>query len=117
MVFSPFIRSGEICFSTYCWHLSLSSIVALGAVARLVLWSEVVDPEVVDLSLFSDFVVGCSSSWPEAVRGAPGQNTTVTCASLLAAGLFINSQSFVTDGAYLDLSIVEAQRLFQRVSR
>jgi hypothetical protein len=39
------------------------------------------------------------------------------CASLLAASLFIDSQSLVGDGALLDLARVDARRLFQRASR
>jgi hypothetical protein len=57
VVFSPFIRSGEICFSTCRWHLSFSAA-TLGTGVRWVLWSEDVGPEVVDLSLFPDFIGG-----------------------------------------------------------
>jgi hypothetical protein len=116
MVFSLFIRSGEICFSTCPWRLSFS-VAALGAGARWVLWSEDVGPEVVDLSFFPYFMGGM---WWFLVQGStgmfPGQRATSTCALLLAAGLFIDSQSLVGDGAFLDLAMEEARRLFQRVS-
>jgi hypothetical protein len=46
-----------------------------------------------------------------------GRRATSTCASLLAAGLFIDSKSLVGNGASLDLAMVEARRLFRRVSR
>jgi hypothetical protein len=39
-----------------------------------------------------------------------------TCALLLVAGLFIDSQSLVGDGVSFDLAMVEARRLFQRLS-
>jgi hypothetical protein len=38
----------------------------------------------------------------------------MTCAFLLAVGPFIDSQSFIGDGASLDLAILEAWFLFQR---
>jgi hypothetical protein len=57
VVFSSFFRSGEICFST-CHRCRPLSTAALGAGARWVLWSTDVGPEVVDLSLFPDFVEG-----------------------------------------------------------
>jgi hypothetical protein len=40
-----------------------------------------------------------------------------SCASLLTAGLFIDSKSLVGDGVSLDLAMVEARHLFQRTSR
>jgi hypothetical protein len=46
----------------------------------------------------------------------PGRRTTTTCASLLAAGLFIDSQNLIGDGASLDLAMEEARHLFQRAS-
>jgi hypothetical protein len=55
MVFSPFLRSSEICFSMCRWRLSFSAV-ALGAGARWVLWSEDVGTEVVDLSLFPNII-------------------------------------------------------------
>jgi hypothetical protein len=51
LIFSPFFRSGEIYFS-----VCRRSTLATGA--RWFLWSEDVDPEVVNLSFFSDFVDG-----------------------------------------------------------
>jgi hypothetical protein len=41
----------------------------------------------------------------------------MTYALLLAAGLFIESQNLVDDGASLNLAMVDAQLLFQRLSR
>jgi hypothetical protein len=46
-------------------------------------------------------------------RMSPGQRAIATSALVLAAGLFIDSQSLVGDGASLDLATVEARRLFQ----
>jgi hypothetical protein len=43
----------------------------------------------------------------------PGRRATQTCASLLATGLFIDSQRLVGDGASLDLAMVEVRHLFQ----
>jgi hypothetical protein len=48
---------------------------------------------------------------------SPSRRTTMTYASLLAAGLFIESQILVDDGASFDLAMVEARLLFQRSSR
>jgi hypothetical protein len=80
VVFSPFIRSGENCFSACHWRPSFLAA-ALGAGARWVLWSEDVGPEVVDLSLFPDFVGGI---WWFLVQGStgtsPDRRATVTCA-------------------------------------
>jgi hypothetical protein len=47
----------------------------------------------------------------------PGRRATTTCASLLAVGLFIDSQSLVRDGAFLNLAMVEARHHFLRPSR
>jgi hypothetical protein len=77
------------------------------------LWSEDVGPEVVDLPHFPDFISGMR--WilvQESTGMSPGQRATTTCALLLAAGLFIDSQSLFGDGAYLDLAMVEVRRLF-----
>jgi hypothetical protein len=57
MVFSLFFRFGKICFSTCRWCLSLSTA-ALGARAMWVLWSIDAGLEVVDLSLFPEFIDG-----------------------------------------------------------
>jgi hypothetical protein len=51
LVFSPFFRSGEICFSV-CRRPTLA------AGARWFLWNEDVGPEVVNLTFFSDFIDG-----------------------------------------------------------
>jgi hypothetical protein len=45
------------------------------------------------------------------------RHATSTCALLLAAGLFIDLQSLVGDGAFLNLAMVEARCLFQCLSR
>jgi hypothetical protein len=108
LVFSQFFRSDEICFSTYRWRLSLSMIV-LGAEAMWMLWSEDGGPEMVDLSSFPDFI---DMMWRFLVQDStgtfPGLRVTKTCALLLAAGLFIDSQSLVNDGASSDLAMAEA---------
>jgi hypothetical protein len=46
-----------------------------------------------------------------------GRRATATRDSLLAAGLFIDSQTLVGDGALLDFGLVEAQLLFPCPSR
>jgi hypothetical protein len=43
---------------------------------------------------------------------SPGRRDTTICVSLLAAGLFIDSQSLIGDGAFLDLAMVETRHLF-----
>jgi hypothetical protein len=48
---------------------------------------------------------------------SPGRRATVTCVSLRAAGLFIDSQSLVGDGAFSDLAMVETRHLFRCSSR
>jgi hypothetical protein len=72
--------------------------------------------KVVDMSIFTDFVDGRrriqDNTWTSS-----GQCATTTCASLRAAGLFIDSQSLVGDGALLDLAMVEARRFFWCASR
>jgi hypothetical protein len=45
------------------------------------------------------------------------RHATTTCASLLEADIFINSQSLVGDCASLDLESVKARRFFQRLPR
>jgi hypothetical protein len=82
-----------------------------------VLWSEDVGPEVVDLALVPDF--DNRMRWilvQESTRTSPGRRAKVTSALLLVADLFIDSRSLVGDGAYLDLSMEEARRLFRHVS-
>jgi hypothetical protein len=71
--------------------------------------------EVVDLSLFPNFVGGMQWFLVQCSTGTfPGRRATSTCALLHAAGMFIDSQSLVGDGASLDLAMVEAHPLFQR---
>jgi hypothetical protein len=86
----------------------------LGAGARWMLRSEDVGSEVVDLSFLLDFVDGMQ--WIQ-VQDSTGtfhsRCATSTYASLLAAGLFIDSQSLVSDGASSDLTIVESWHLFK----
>jgi hypothetical protein len=78
------------------------------------LWSEDVGPEVVDLSSFPDFVDGMRRFLvQDNTTTFSGRRATTTYASLLAAGLFIDSQSLVGDGASSDLAMVEARHLFQ----
>jgi hypothetical protein len=77
-------------------------------------WSEEFGPKVEDLALFPDFVDGMQWIWIQDSTGtSPGRRATATCASLFAACLFIDLQSLFGDGAFLDLPIVEARRLFQ----
>jgi hypothetical protein len=83
--------------------------IGAGGRARWMLWSEDVGPEVVELSLILDFVDGMRRILVQGSMGtSPDQRATVTCASLLAADLFIDSQILVGDGAILDLAMVEA---------
>jgi hypothetical protein len=73
---------------------------------------------VVDLSFSPDFFGGMRWILVQDSTGmSPGRRALATCASLLAAGLFIDSQSLVDDGVSLDLAMVEARRLFQHTSR
>jgi hypothetical protein len=53
----------------------------------------------------------------DSTRTSPSRLTTMTYALLLAAGLFIESQNLVDDGASLTLAMVDARLLFQRSSR
>jgi hypothetical protein len=77
------------------------------------LWNEDIGPGVVNLSFFPRLCRwDAADLGPSSVRLA-----TVICASLLATGMFIDSQSLVVDGASSDLAMVEVQRLFQRSSR
>jgi hypothetical protein len=100
LVFSSFFTSGEIGFSVYRQR-SLLSTTILAAGAGWFFWSEDVGLKVVDLSFFSDLVQDNTGT-------SPGRRATSTCGSLLAAGLFIDSQSLVGDGSLLDLNMVEA---------
>jgi hypothetical protein len=73
---------------------------------------------VVDLSLFPDFIDGMRQILvQDSMVTSLDCRVTTTCASLLAAGLFIGSQSLVGDGASSDQAMVEARCLFQRSSR
>jgi hypothetical protein len=81
----------------------------MAAGARWILWSEDVGPKVVDLPYFPNFADGMRLFLVQDSMGTfPGQRATGTCASLLAAGLFIGSQSLVGDSASSDLIMVEA---------
>jgi hypothetical protein len=86
----------------------------------VVLLEQDVGPKMVDLSFFFTFIDGRRQILVQDNTGRsldPGQRATTTYASLRVAGLFIDSQSLVDDGAFSDLAMVEAQRLFQRSSR
>ena len=118
LVISPFFRSGEISFSLCRWRSWFFATTTLAAGARWFFWSKDVGPEVVDLSFLSDFVDGRRQILVQDSTGtSPGRRATTTCAFLRAAGLFIDSQSLVGDGAFSDLAMVEARRLFRRSPR
>jgi hypothetical protein len=75
--------------------------------------SKEVGSEVVDLSIFPDFVD--MMPWilvQDGIGIFPGRRATTTCALLLAAGLFIDSQSLVGENGSLDLAMMKARRLF-----
>jgi hypothetical protein len=75
--------------------------------ARWFLWSEDVGQEVGDLPFFLDFVDGKRRVLVQDIMGtSPGRRATTTCALPRAADLFIDSQSLVGDGAFLDLARV-----------
>jgi hypothetical protein len=77
------------------------------------LWSEDVGLEVMDLSFLLDFVKGMQWILVQDSTGTfSGRRATLTCALLLAAGLFIDSQSLVGDGASSDCAMVESSHLF-----
>ena len=117
LVFSPFFGSGEISFSVCRW-LSVTALTAgRGGSSERGCWFG-----------------GCGSTvllrlrrWeatdldPRRHGDVPGRRGTEACASLRAAGLFIDSQSHVldenpVDDAFSDLALVEARRLFRRSS-
>jgi hypothetical protein len=78
------------------------------------LGSEDVGSEVVNLSFLLDFVDGMQRILVEDSTGTfRGRCATSPCASLLAVGLFIDSQSLVGDGASSDLAMVESWQLFK----
>jgi hypothetical protein len=86
LVYSPIFRSGEIYFSTCHWRSSFSTT-ALGIGARWMFWSEDIGPEVVDMSLFPDFVDGMRWILLQARMGmSPGRRAIATCALLVPAG-------------------------------
>ena len=117
LVFSPFLRSGEISFSVCRWRSWLFAT-TLTAGARWFSWSEDAGPEVVDLPFLSNFVDGRRQILVQDSTGtSPGRRATATRALLRAAGLLINSQSLVGDGVFSDLAMVEARRLFRRSPR
>jgi hypothetical protein len=78
--------------------------------------SEDVGPEVVDLSLFLDFVNRMQQILIQgSTRIFLGRRTIMTCASMR---MVINSQSFVDDSALFILAMVEeAHHLFKCTSR
>jgi hypothetical protein len=65
----------------------------------------------VNLLLFPDFVNGMQSL-SKTTRGRRRSTIVATWVLLLAAVLYIDSQSLVGDGASLHLIMVEARRLF-----
>jgi hypothetical protein len=116
LVFLLFFRSGEISFSV-CSYRSSLSLAALRAKVRWMLLREDVGIEMVDLSLFLDFV---DEMWWILVQGGTGMaadQCATTCALMLAACLFIDSEILIGNGASLDLAMVETRCLFQHASR
>jgi hypothetical protein len=74
--------------------------------------------EVVDLLYFSDFVDGRRQFLVQDITGISfGRRAIASCVLLRTAGLFIDSQILIGDGALLDLAMMEARRSFQRASR
>jgi hypothetical protein len=70
------------------------------------------------LSFFSDLIDGRRQILvQDSTRTSPGRRAIATCVLLRAARLFIDSQSLVGDGAFSNLAMVEARRLFRRSSR
>jgi hypothetical protein len=99
------------------WSSSLCTA-ALGAGARWMLWSENVGPEMVDLSLFPDFVNEMRWILVQSNTGtSPGRRAISICVLLLAACPLIDSRRLVSDGASLDLTMVDAWHIFQQASR
>jgi hypothetical protein len=90
----------------------------IGGRARWFFWSGDVGLEVMDMSFFSDFIDGRRQILIQDSMGTSlGRHATTTCASLLGAGMFIDSQSLIGDGTILNLAMVEARRFFQCPSR
>ena len=64
-------------------------------------------------SFLTSLMVQCI--WFQGNMGmSPGRRATITCALLLAAGLFIDLHSLCEDGDSLNLTIVKDQRLLLR---
>jgi hypothetical protein len=58
--------------------------------------------------------IGGGGFWSKTARGR--LRAITTCASLHVAGMFIDSQSLVGDGAFLDITMVEARCFFRHGS-
>ena len=113
--FLAIFQIGEISFSVCCWR-SWLSMTTLVARTRWFFWSEDVVPEVVDLPFSSDFINGRRQRpWSKTARGRPPID--VPQRHVPAASMFIDTQNFVGDGAFLDPSMVDLRRLFRRSSR
>jgi hypothetical protein len=66
------------------------------------------------LPFFLDFIDGRQRVLvQDSTETSHGRRATAICAFLHAAGLFIDSQSLVGDGAFLDLAMMEARRFFR----
>jgi hypothetical protein len=89
LVFSPFFRTGKICFSASRWP-------SLAAGARWFLWIKDVGSEVVDLLFFSDFVDERRRILvQDSTETSPGRRATATCASLRAAACSLNHKALL----------------------
>jgi hypothetical protein len=65
---------------------------------------------VVDLPFFSDYVDRRRQVLVQDSTGtSPGRRATMIGALLHAPGIFIDSQSLIGDGVFLDLAMVEAR--------
>lgn len=60
------------------------------------------------------WTMGCDGYRSKVAWGLPGRRAIVTCASLLAAILFVDLGSLVGNSASLDPEMVEARRVFWR---
>jgi hypothetical protein len=86
--------------------------------ARWFLWNKDVGLEVVDLLFFYNFVDGRRRVLVQDNTGKSSVRcATVICALLRAAGLFIDSQSLVAYGAFLDLAMVRWRLGFSSIVR
>jgi hypothetical protein len=73
--------------------------------------------EVMDLPFFPNFIHGRRQILvQDSMETFPDRRATATSASLRAVGLFIDSQSLVRDGTFSNLAMIEARRLFRRLS-